>query len=86
MSLDALIMALGAFVLILPELGLPTSWKTVLFTVAGACIIGLGIAVRRRGGASRTSTSKRSQGYEESAPRSPSITSSPHLSDDHERT
>lgn len=49
MTLDTLIMLAGAFVAILPFLGFPSSWDTVLFFIAGATIIGLGIAVRRKG-------------------------------------
>ena len=48
MSLDTLIMLAGASVAILPFLGFPTSWDTVLFLIAGIFIIGLGIALRRR--------------------------------------
>jgi hypothetical protein len=49
MTLDALIMLLGAFVILEPQLGFPTSWDNVLLFIAGVLIIGLGIAVRRRG-------------------------------------
>lgn len=49
MSLDTLIMLAGAFVLIEPQLGFPNSWDTVLMSLAGVFIVGLGIAVRRRG-------------------------------------
>lgn len=48
MTLDALIMLSGAFIATLPFLGLPNSWDTVLFFVAGVFVIGLGITVRRR--------------------------------------
>ena len=49
MTLDALIMLADAFVLIEPQLGFPTTWDTILLFIAGAFILGLGIAVRRRG-------------------------------------
>lgn len=49
MTIDALILLSGAFVLILPFLGFPASWDAVLLFFAGVFIIGLGIAVRRRG-------------------------------------
>lgn len=49
MTLDGLIMVSGAFVALLPFLGFPTSWDTVLFFIAGVFIIALGIVVRRRG-------------------------------------
>lgn len=55
MTLDTLIIAAGAFVGLLPFLGFPNSWDTVLFFLAGVFIIGLGIAVRRKRGAEETS-------------------------------
>lgn len=48
MTLDALIMFTGAFVALLPFLGFPNSWDTVLLVLAGVLIIALGIVVRRR--------------------------------------
>jgi len=47
MTLDALIMLAGAFVAILPFLGFPNNWDTVLLFIAGVLIIVLGIVVRR---------------------------------------
>ena len=47
MQKDVLIMLLGAFVAFIPFLGFPQSWDTVFLVVAGVCMIGLGIAVRR---------------------------------------
>ena len=47
MSLDALIMLMGAIVAVLPFLGFPNSWDSVLLLIAGALIIILGIIVRR---------------------------------------
>lgn len=49
MTVDTLIMLSGAFVALLPFLGLPNSWDEVLFTIAGIVVIALGITVRRRG-------------------------------------
>ena len=49
MTIDALIMLAGAFIIIEPQLGFPTTWDMALLFVAGAFIVGLGIAVRRRG-------------------------------------
>ena len=49
MTLDTLIMLSGGFVAVLPFLGFPNSWDSVLFFLAGILIIGLGIVVRRRG-------------------------------------
>jgi hypothetical protein len=49
MTLDGLIMCAGAFVALLPFLGFPQSWDTVLFFIAGVLVIAFGIVVRRRG-------------------------------------
>ncbi|TSC87169.1 MAG: hypothetical protein G01um10148_274 [Parcubacteria group bacterium Gr01-1014_8] len=48
MTLDALIMLLGTFVAILPFLGFPNSWDTIMLLVAGILLVVLGIVVRRR--------------------------------------
>lgn len=61
MTLDTLIMLSGAFVAILPFLGFPNSWDTVLFLVAGIIIIGLGIVVRRKDGEHKTLLRKMSE-------------------------
>lgn len=50
MTLDSLIMLAGAFVAILPFLGFPSSWDKALLVFIGICIVGFGIAVRRRTG------------------------------------
>ena len=50
MTLDTLIMLAGAFVALLPFLGFPNSWDTILFFVAGLFIVALGILVRHRHG------------------------------------
>ncbi len=50
MTLDTLIMLAGALVALLPFLGFPSSWDTVIFFILGVIVIGLGIAVRRRAG------------------------------------
>lgn len=60
MTLDALIMLAGGFVAVLPFLGFPNSWDTILFFLAGVCIIGLGIAVRRRLPAGQAGTGSKS--------------------------
>jgi hypothetical protein len=49
MTLDALIMGTGGLIVVLPFLGLPDGWDTVLFFLAGILVIALGIMVRRRG-------------------------------------
>lgn len=48
MSLDALIIFVGALVAILPFLGFPISWDHAMFFILGVCVIVLGIAARRR--------------------------------------
>ena len=50
MSLDALIMLMGALVAVLPFLGFPNRWDSILFVIAGVIIVLLGIIVRRRHG------------------------------------
>ena len=49
MTLDTVIMIFGAFVAALPFLQFPQDWTSFFSFVAGIVIIGLGIAVRRRG-------------------------------------
>lgn len=49
MTLDSLIILAGAFVATLPFLGLPNTWDTVLFFLAGVLVVCLGIVVRRKG-------------------------------------
>jgi len=71
MTLDALIMLAGAFVAVLPFLGLPTSWDTVLFFLVGVFIISLGIIVRRRRGGSTKSQSKNGGTFVENNPNLP---------------
>lgn len=67
MTLDAMIIGAGGFVFVLPFLGFPAQWDTVFLVLVGLFIVGLGIAVRRRGGnaAARQGTSRT---YAESAP------------------
>ena len=48
MTIDAVIMLIGAIVAILPFLGFPNSWDAVLFFILGAIIIAIGIIVRRK--------------------------------------
>ena len=49
MTLDTLIMLAEAFIIMEPQLGFPTSWDSIILFVVGVIIVGLGIAVRRRG-------------------------------------
>ena len=50
MTLDALIMFAGAFVALLPFLGIPSRWDSALLVLVGIFVIILGIVVRRRKG------------------------------------
>ncbi len=47
MTLDTLIMLAGSFIALLPFLGFPSSWDTVIFFLLGVFVIGLGIVARR---------------------------------------
>ena len=49
MTLDTVIMLFGAIVAVLPFLQFPQDWTDFFVFIAGVIIIGLGIAVRRRG-------------------------------------
>jgi cytochrome c-type biogenesis protein CcmH/NrfF len=68
MTIDVLIMFLGAFVAISPFLGFPLQWDTVLLAVAGVIIIALGIMVRRRGLGRRSIPRTNGSSYAKSAP------------------
>ncbi|MBM3260884.1 hypothetical protein FJY93_00525 [Candidatus Kaiserbacteria bacterium] len=76
MTLDAVIMLVGAIVAILPFLGFPSSWDSVLYFILGVIVIALGIVVRRRS-AHTTSDAKRVSAkdtYVEAVPSSRDIT------------
>ena len=64
MTLDSLIMLCGVFVAILPFLGFPNSWDSVIFAILGVLVVALGIVVRRR--SPRRSTEERNSVFEES--------------------
>jgi len=72
MTIDALIMFAGAFVTILPFLGFPIKWDSVLMVIAGVLIISLGIIVRRRG-AARKPVPRAANTFVESAPQAPNV-------------
>lgn len=57
MALDTFIMFVGTAVAVLPFLGFPNSWDTVLFFILGVLTIGLGVVVRRRLGRHKTDES-----------------------------
>ena len=48
MTLDTLMMLVGALIAVMQFLGFPSSWDNVLYFLAGALVILLGIIVRRR--------------------------------------
>ena len=75
MTIDALIMLAGALVALLPFLGFPNSWDTVLFFIAGIFIVALGIIVRRQGDQSRVKSRERTTEFVENTPRAQSGTS-----------
>ncbi len=58
MTLDTLIMLAGVLIALVPFLGFPSSWDTVIFFLLGVIVIGLGIAVRRRARVSRAPLSQ----------------------------
>ena len=67
MTIDALIMFMGALVAMLPFLGFPIRFDNIIMVVIGVIIISLGIMVRRRGVA-RSRTARASNSYVENAP------------------
>ena len=48
MTVDALTILTGVIIAALPFLGLPNRWLRVLLFIFGACVVILGIVVRRR--------------------------------------
>lgn len=54
MTLDILIMFVGALVALLPFLGFPIAWDNIILIALGLITIVLGIVVRRRGLGLRT--------------------------------
>lgn len=66
MTIDALIMFVGAFVAILPFLGFPIKWDSILMVIAGIVIITLGIILRRRG--TMRAAARRANSFVESSP------------------
>jgi hypothetical protein len=48
MTVDALIMLCGALVALMPFLGFPANWDSIIFFILGIFVVALGIAVRRQ--------------------------------------
>ena len=46
MSKEMIVIALGVLVVITPYLGIPGTWKTVIFVLAGLSLAGLGFLLR----------------------------------------
>ncbi len=70
MTIDALIMLMGALVATLPFLGFPIRIDNIIMIALGIIVIALGIIVRRRGVAQRARTT-RANSYVESTPKGP---------------
>ncbi len=66
MTLDSLIILSGALVAILPFLGFPNTWDSVIFVVLGVLVVSLGIVVRRR--APRRTVADRDSFFVENTP------------------
>ena len=77
MSLDTLIMFAGGAVLVLPFLGFTIAMQQWMFFVLGIVILGLGIAVRRRG-MRPVQSSMRTGEFVESVPTSNAASSAQH--------
>ncbi|HVM73355.1 MAG TPA: hypothetical protein VMU13_00555 [Candidatus Paceibacterota bacterium] len=84
MTLDALIMLVGALVAVMPLLGFPVDMKMWIFFILGVIVVGLGIAVRRRG-ARQQHAPKRKGEFVESTP-SNAMHHDPENQFDHVRT
>jgi len=67
MSLDALIMLFGALVAVMPFLGFTVNMQMWILFILGIIIIGLGIAVRRRGERQRSIRARKGE-FVESIP------------------
>lgn len=71
MTIDALIMFIGAFVAVLPFLGFPVSWDSVFLVISGVMMVFLGVIVRRRGLVRRIRSPRKSPVFVESTPERP---------------
>lgn len=70
MSKEMTVIALGVLVVVTPYLGIPGSWKTVIFVLAGLSLAGVGFLLR---GEALARTTGRSRGHfvENAAPTTP---------------
>jgi uncharacterized membrane protein len=71
MTLDAVIMLVGAFIAVTPLLGFTQEWDKVIAFMLGALVVALGIVVRRRGAriSRPVMAPKKTAAYVETAPR-----------------
>ena len=46
MSKEVLVIVLGVWILIVPFLGIPSSWKTTIFALSGLAIVVIGFLLR----------------------------------------
>lgn len=68
MTVDALIMLMGAMIATLPFLGFPIRMDNLIMIAIGIIVISLGIIVRRRDVAHRVRERRTHQSYVENAP------------------
>lgn len=89
MTLDTIIMLLGALIAALPIMeGLPLSAERPLLFLLGVCVIGCGIVVRRRGFGKKQNTSstfRESTPMNNVGPSTPESASEPYAYAEHER-
>ena len=73
MTIDALIMLMGALIATLPFLGFPIRMDNIILVALGIIVIALGIIVRRKLGRSAEPGLRKTGGttYMESSPRQP---------------
>lgn len=72
MTIDALIMLMGAIIATLPFLGFPIRMDNLIMVAIGIIVISLGIIVRRRDVALRARERRAHQVYVENAPQAQS--------------
>ncbi len=70
MSKEMWVIVLGLLVVVLPHLGLPGAWKTILFVVLGVAIAALGFLLRGEALSRGSGSVANSQHFVENIPRS----------------
>ena len=66
MSKETVVIALGIWIIIVPYLGVPSSWKSILLVLSGLVVVSLGFFLRTEA-LSRTSKITRSQPFVENS-------------------